>query len=57
MFNLLESALKVLASVVTVPVSLVADVVTLGGILTGKDTPYTKEELQKLMKNVQDLTE
>lgn len=57
MFKMLESAVKAAASVVTVPVAAAADVVTLGGALTDKEKPYTAEELSKLMKNLENMTD
>ena len=39
MFGMIESLAKAAAAVVTVPVALVADVVTLGGALSDKDQP------------------
>lgn len=55
MFNFIESTLKSAASVVTIPVSVVADVVTLGGALTDKDQPYTADAASDLMKNIKDI--
>lgn len=50
------SLLKAAAAVVTVPVSVAADAVTLGGVLTDKEKPYTAEALSDLIKNLQDAT-
>lgn len=49
MFGMLRSLAKAAASVVTVPVSLVADVVTLGGVCTDKDRPYTADAVSDLV--------
>ena len=43
MFGMLTSLAKAATAVVTVPVAVVADVVTLGGSLTDKRKPYTAE--------------
>ncbi len=56
MFGFLESTLKAATSVVSVPVSIAADAVTLGGALTGKVRPYTADACSDLVKNVQDMT-
>jgi len=56
MFGMLESLAKAAASVVTVPVAVVADVVTLGGSLTDKDKPYTAEAVGDLVDNLKDAT-
>ena len=39
--------------VVTVPVALVADVVTLGGALTDRDAPYTAKAVSDVVKNLE----
>jgi hypothetical protein len=54
MFGMLESLAKAATAVVTVPVSVVADVVTLGGALTDKDKPYTAEAVSDLVQNLKD---
>lgn len=56
MLGFLSSTIKAAASVVTVPVSIVADVVTLGGALTDKHQPYTADACRDLMRNVSDMT-
>jgi hypothetical protein len=54
MFGMLESLAKAATAVVTVPVSVVADVVTLGGALTDKEKPYTAEAVSDLVQNLKD---
>jgi hypothetical protein len=54
MFGMLESLVKAATAVVTVPVSVVADVVTLGGALTDKEKPYTAEAVSDLVQNLKD---
>lgn len=44
----------VVGAVVVTPVSLIADVVTMGGALTEKDEPYTATALREVVKNAQD---
>lgn len=56
MFGMIESLAKAAASVVTVPVAVVADVVTLGGSLTDKDQPYTADAVGDLVDNLKDAT-
>lgn len=48
------SLLKAAAAVVDVPVSLAADAATMGGALTDKDSTYTGEALDRLVKNAAD---
>ena len=54
MFGMLESLAKAATAVVTVPVAVAADVVTLGGSLTDKKKPYTSEAVGDLMDNLKD---
>lgn len=56
MFGMLESLAKVAVSIVKTPVSLVADVVTLGGALNDKDQPYTADTLEEIIQNLNDAT-
>jgi hypothetical protein len=53
MFN---SLLKAAFAVVDIPVALVADTITLGGLTTDKDNSYTTDASKRLMKNVKDIT-
>lgn len=55
MFGMFESLVKAAAAVVTVPVAIVADVVTLGGALTDKDKPYTASAVSDFVKNVENI--
>jgi hypothetical protein len=52
MFGFIESIAKAATAVVTVPVSVVADSITLGGSLTDKDQPYTVDALEDFMANL-----
>ena len=54
MFGFIEGLAKAAVGVVTLPVQVVADVVTLGGVLTGKDEPYTAKGVSDVMQNLQD---
>lgn len=57
MFEILGSLTKaVVGVVVETPLAVVADVVTLGGVLTDKDKPYTATAIEKVVENVQDAT-
>ena len=49
--NLLKA---VVGLVVVTPVSLVADVIMIGGAMTDKDEPYTATALRNVVKSVQD---
>jgi hypothetical protein len=52
MFGFLEDIAKAAVGVVTLPVTLVADVATLGGALTEKENPYTAERIEEIMDNL-----
>lgn len=54
MLGMLESLAKAATAVVTVPVAVVADVVTLGGVLTDKEKPYTAEAVSDFVGNLKD---
>ena len=54
MFEFLESLAKAAVGVVTVPVALVADVVTLGGVLTDEAKPYTATAVGAVLDNLGD---
>lgn len=56
MLGMLESLAKAAVAVVTVPVAVVADVVTLGGVMTDKDQPYTADAVSDLVDNLKDAT-
>jgi hypothetical protein len=52
MFGFLEDIAKAAVGVVTLPVTVVADVATLGGALTEKENPYTAERIEEIMDNL-----
>lgn len=54
--DILSSLVKTGLSVVSVPVAVVSDVVTMGGAMTDKDKPYTAEALSDLVQNIKDAT-
>ena len=54
MFGMLESLAKAATAVVTVPVALAADVVTLGGAITDKNQPYTADAVSDFCQNLKD---
>lgn len=56
MFGMIESLAKAAVAVVTVPVAVVADVVTLGGSLNDKDQPYTADAVSDLFENLKNAT-
>jgi len=51
-----DSLFKAALSVVTIPVSVVADVATLGGALTDKEDTYTGKAVSDLVENLKDAT-
>lgn len=53
MFESLGNLAKAALGVVTTPVPVVADIITLGGALTEREVPYTYEQFATIMDNVQ----
>lgn len=51
-----KSLAKAALAVVTVPVAVVADCVTMAGAMTDKDRPYTAEAVSDALKNLKDAT-
>ena len=56
MFGMIESLAKAAAAVVTVPVAVVADVVTLGGAVNDKNRPYTADAVSDFVDNLKNAT-
>lgn len=57
MFGMLGDLTKAAVGlVIETPIAVVADVVTMGGVLTDKDQPYTATALEKVVKNVENAT-
>ena len=52
MFGMLESLAKAVVGVVTIPVNVAADVVTLGGAITETDKPYTVTAIENVFDNI-----
>jgi hypothetical protein len=43
--------------VIETPITIVSDVVTMGGSLSDKEQPYTLSALEKIIKNIEDSTD
>jgi len=57
MFGLLGDLTKaVVGVVIKTPIAIAADVVTMGGVITDKNEPYTVSALKDVMKNVENAT-
>ena len=54
LFDIAESLTKAAVNVVTLPVSVAADLITLGGTCVGKDETYTGETISDLIDNLKD---
>lgn len=52
MFGLISNLVKTAASIVIVPVAVVADVVTLGGAITDSE-PCTPDAIEDVVDNIQ----
>lgn len=53
MFGTLKNLTKAAIGIATTPITIAADVVTLGGSLTDKDEPYTATQMRQVVKSVQ----
>lgn len=53
MLEILESLTKTVVALTSVPVTVAADVVTLGGSLTDRDEPYTATALSSVIANLE----
>ena len=57
MFEILGQLTKVAVGIVVeTPLAIAADVITLGGVMTDKDQPYTVTAVKKIIKNVESTT-
>jgi hypothetical protein len=57
MFGIIESLTKaVVGVVIETPVAIVADTLTMGGILTDREVPYTSAALENIVQNVENAT-
>lgn len=57
MFDIFNSVVKAAVGVVKLPVSVVADVVTVGGALTGKEESYISKNISDVVKNLENATD
>ena len=55
MFDFLTKTANLTFEVVTAPVAVVADVVTLGGILTDRDESYTETKVEKILDSADEV--
>ncbi|MFA5875238.1 MAG: hypothetical protein WC901_00925 [Candidatus Margulisiibacteriota bacterium] len=46
----------VVGVIIETPLSIAADVVTMGGILTDRDEPYTSSSIKKVVDNIENST-
>lgn len=54
---MIKSLLKAAAGVITVPVSIVADAVTMGGALNDQPEPYTARAVSDVLENLTKATD
>lgn len=57
MFSIFSDIAKAAVAVVKLPVSVVADVVTLGGTLTDREDTYTEDNVSDIIKNLENATQ
>lgn len=51
------SIFKAVLGIVTLPLDIAADVVTMGGAMTDEDQPYTVKKLGNIYKNIDEATD
>lgn len=57
MFGILGDLTKaVVGVVIETPIAIAADIVTMGGVMTDKNEPYTATAIKKVMENVEHAT-
>ncbi len=52
--SILGSVTKAALGVVTLPLAVASDLVTMGGAMTDRDEPYTATQISDIVKNVED---
>jgi hypothetical protein len=53
--NVLNNMARLAVNVVTAPVAVAADIVTLGGALNDRDEPYILTQADKILDNLDDI--
>jgi hypothetical protein len=54
---MIKSLLKAAAGVITVPIAVFADAITLGGALDEQDEPYTAKAVSDVLENLAKATD
>jgi hypothetical protein len=57
MFGIFTSAIKAATAVIDIPVAIIADSVTLGGLTNDRKNSYTGDAARRLVKNVSDMAD
>ena len=55
--GLFGTLLRTTIHVVTLPLDVVKDAATLGGVLANKDEPYTAEKARKIKRDAEDVAD
>jgi hypothetical protein len=53
--GVLQSLGKTVGSLITMPIAIVQDAVTMGGAFTDEHEPYTIQKAEKIIKSLQEL--
>jgi hypothetical protein len=51
--NILVGAIRAAIRIVTLPIAVIADVVTLGGVLTDRDKGYTSKQIENIVEDLE----
>lgn len=52
--SLFGKIVRTTINVATLPVAVVQDVLTLGGVMTGQEVPYTEQKLEQIKEEAED---
>lgn len=55
MLGLIRKTVKTSLNIVTSPIDVAKDVVTLGGSMTDQEVPYTVKKVKKICKDIDEL--
>lgn len=52
--SLFGALIKTTVNIATLPIDIIKDVVTLGGVITEQDKPYTLQKLDTIKEDIED---
>jgi len=55
--GIIGKTFKTLIHTATTPLDVAKDIVTMGGVMTDKEKPYTAEKLSKILEDIEELSD